>query len=86
MEYKAFQPEEFEMDSYSCSTTILTIFLSDDELSAIKHVHISLVVCHMGSKLAAQDRILPFLESIESDLVEVRRKHADRKDTGWVHS
>ena len=54
---------------------ILLIFISDDVLTTIKLVHIGLIVYHVGSELFAQDGILPFIDSIENDLKEVREMH-----------
>ena len=67
IENKASQPDSFEDSMYSCSMPVFLIFLSDDELTAIKHMHIGLIVHHMDSKLFNQDGILPFINSIEND-------------------
>ena len=73
---------------YSHSTAILLVFLSHNVLTTIKHVHIGLVVCRMGSKLFTQGRILPFVDSIESDLKEVREMCMQGKEIGqaWSYS
>ena len=78
IEHKAFQPEEFDKNLYSCSTAILLVFLSDDMLTTIKHVNIGLIVNCMGSKLFSQSGILPFINSIESDLKEARERKSAR--------
>ena len=82
IEHKAFQPKGFDENLYSHSTAVLLIFLSDDELTAIKHMHIGLIVCHMGSELFTQGGILPFVDSIENELKEVRERHAEKGD--WL--
>ena len=68
---------------YSHSMTILLIFLSDNKL---KHMHIGLIVHHMGSKLFNQDGILPFIDSVENGLKEVRDRHAQGKEVSWAWS
>ena len=57
----SFQLEGMTMDMASNSTTILTVFLSDDQHEAIQHVHIGLVVCSVGCILYEQKAILPFI-------------------------
>ena len=58
----SFQLEGIEVDSYSSSTAILLVFLSDEEHQSIQHMHIGLVVHHMGCNLYTQDGILPFVK------------------------
>ena len=86
IENKAFKPNGFKESMYSHSTAVLLIFLSDDELTVIKHVHIGLIVCCVGSKLFTLGGILPFVDSIENDLKEVREKHMQGKEVGWAWS
>ena len=76
----AFKPDGIVDNQYTCSLVVLLIFLSDNELTAIKHMHIGLIVHCMGSKLAAQDGILPFVESIENDLTEARERQEQGKE------
>ena len=45
-------------------------------------MHIGLMVCHVGCNLYTQDRILPFVKSIEEDLAKVRDRRAHCKDAG----
>ena len=71
---------------YSCSMAILLVFLSDSMLTAIKHVHIGFIVHHMGCELFNQGGILPFINSIESDLKEVRELLAQGKEVSWAWS
>ena len=67
IEHKAFQPKSFAEIMYSHSTAVLLIFLSDDKLTAIKHVLIGLIVHCVGSELFTKGGILPFIDSIEND-------------------
>ena len=60
-----FQPEGMPSNAASGSTTILIIFLSDEQHTAIQHIHIGLVVHCIGCNLYDQDGILPFINSIE---------------------
>ena len=80
IEHKALKPEGVSENLYSHSTAILLIFLSDDVLTAIKHIHIGLMVHCMGSELFGQDDILLFINSIETDSKEVREMHEQGKD------
>ena len=70
----SFQPEEMTMDVASNSTAILIIFLLDDQHEAIQHVHIRLVVYHIGCTLYEQKAILPFIQSIKEDLQKTMLK------------
>ena len=81
-----FQLEGIKLDSYSSSTAILIVFLSDGEYECIQHVHIGLGVCHAGCNLYMQDRILPFVKSIEVDLAKAGNRHTCNKDPGGVYS
>ena len=78
------KPEGISKILYSHSMAILLIFLSDDVLNSIKHIHIGLMVCCVGSELFGQDGILPFIDSIETDLKEVREMHEQGKQVGQV--
>ena len=82
----AFKPDGVMDNMYSHSMAVLLIFLLDDELTAIKHVHIGLVVCHVGSDLATQGESLPFIESIENDLMEVRERWVQGKEVSQACS
>ena len=81
-----FQPEGMPSDAVSGSTAILVVFLSDEQHMAIQHVHINLVVHCISCNLYDQDRILPFINSIEEDLKKVRQKWNVGKVPGGVHS
>ena len=82
----SFQPEGIKLDTYSNTTALLIVFLSDEEHQGIEHVHIGLVVRHEGCHLYMQDGILPFMKSIEVDLKKVREWHTQNKDPGRAHS
>ena len=70
----SFQLEGTTMDAVSNSTVILIVFLSDDQHEAIQHIHIGLMVCHVGCTIYKQKAILPFNHSIEEDLERARLK------------
>ena len=71
---------------YSSSMAILLVFLSDDELEPIKHVHIGLVVCHVASSLTTQAGIFPFVKSVEGDSAKARERCTHRRDIGGACS
>ena len=62
------------MDAASHTTTILLVFLSDDQLQTIEYVHIGLVVHHTGCQLYEQKAIPWFIKSIEDHLEKARSK------------
>ena len=68
------------MDVVSNCTTILVVFLLDDQHEAIQHIHIGLVVHHIGCILYEQKAILPFIHSIEEDLEMARLKWTSGRD------
>ena len=70
---------------YSSSTTILLVFLSNDQHKAIKFVHIGFVVHHMGSNITTQADILLFVGSLESDLGKARERWTCGKSPGEAH-
>ena len=76
----SFQPEGMTMGMVSNSTAILIVFLSDDQREAVQHIHIGLVVCHIGCTLYEQKAILPFICSIEKDLERARLKRVSGRD------
>ena len=78
----SFQPEGIKPDACSHTTAILIVFLSDEEHQGIGHVHIGMVVQCEGCHLYMQDRILPFVKSIEADLKKARDRRAQNKDPG----
>ena len=70
----SFLPEGMTMDLASNSTAILIVFLSDDQHEAVQYIHIRLIVHRIGCTLCEQKAILPFIHSIEEDLVRARFK------------
>ena len=70
----SFQPEGTTMDVVSNITTILIVFLSDNQHKAVQHVHIGLIVCHIGCTLYEQKATLPFICSIKEYLERARLK------------
>ena len=70
----------------SSSTAILIVFLSDDQHEAVQHVHIGLIVCHIGCTLYEQKAILPFICSIKEDLERARLKQVSGRNLGPTHS
>ena len=65
---------------------ILIVFLLDNQHEAIQHIHIGLMVCHVGCTLYEQKAILPFIHSIEEDLERARLKQASGRGPGPVCS
>ena len=69
-----FQPVGTTMDDAGNTTTILLVFTSDDQLQAIKYVHIGLVVHHAGCQLYELRSIAYFTQSIDDDLKRTREQ------------
>ena len=69
-----FHPEGTLMDMASHTTTVLLVFLSDNQLQTIEYVHIGLVVHHTGCQLYKQKAIPWFIKSIDDQLEKVRLK------------
>ena len=82
----SFQPEGIKLNAYSGTTTILIVYLSDEEHQGIKHMYISMVMHYKECCLYMQDGILPFMKSIEVDLKKARDRRAKNMDPGGVHS
>ena len=82
----SFQLKGMTMDAVSNSTAILIVFLLDDQHEAVQHVHIGLIVCHIGCTLYEQKAILIFIHSIKEDLERERLKQASGRDLGSAHS
>ena len=82
----SFHLVETTMDLASNSTAILIVFLLDDQHEAIQHIHIRLVVHHIGCTLYEQKAILHFIQFIKEDLQKPRLKQASGRDPGWVRS
>ena len=81
-----FQPEGMPMDMTSHTTTILLVFLSDNQFQTIEYVHIGLVVCHASCQLYEQKAIPWFIKSIEDHLEKARLKWEACGSSGRVHS
>ena len=62
------------MSQYSCSMAILVIFLSNKVLTKIEHIHLSMVVQHIGLCLSYVDIVDKFLISIQQDLDAMRER------------
>ena len=70
----AFQPVKAVLKDASDTTAILLVFVSDDQLTSIKHVHIGLMVCHIGSQIYEPKAIPQFIQYIEVDLKHTKEK------------
>ena len=70
----AFQPVKAVLKDASDTTTILLVFISDDQLMSIEHVHIRLVVHHIGSQIYEPKSIPQFIQYIEADLRHTKEK------------
>ena len=70
---------------WTCTAYSLYSSPSEDH-QGIQHVHIGLVVHHVGCNLYTQVGILLFMKSIEEDLAKVRQRCACNKDIGGAHS
>ena len=81
-----FQPEGMPMDIASHTTTILLVFLSDDQLQTIEYIHIGQVVGHIGCQLYEQKAIPWFIKSIEDHLEKVRSKQEAGENSGGACS
>ena len=60
----AFQPVKAVLKDASDTTAILLVFVSDDQLTSIEHVHIGLMVCHIGSQIYEPKAIPQFIQYI----------------------
>ena len=69
-----FQLVGTTMDDASNTTTILLVFMSDNQLQTIEYVHIGLVVCHAGRQLYNLRSIPCFIQSIDDDLKRTRER------------
>ena len=67
-----FQPVGTTMDDASNTTTILLVFMSDDQLQTIEYIHIGLVVCCAGCQLYELRSIPCFTQSIADDFKSTR--------------
>ena len=69
-----FQPVKAILKDASDTTAILLVFISDDQLTSIVHVHIGLIVCHIGSQIYEPKAIPQFIQYIEVDLKHTKDK------------
>ena len=63
-----FQPVKTVLKDASDTTTILLVFLSDDQMTSIEHVHIRLMVRCIRSQIYEPKSIPQFIQYIEADL------------------
>ena len=70
----AFQPVKAVLKDASDTTTILLVFVFDDQLTSIEHVHIGLVVHHISSQIYEPKAIPQFIQYIEVDLKQTKQK------------
>ena len=64
----AFQPVKAVLKDADDTTTILLVFISDDQMTSIEHVHIRLMVHRTGSQIYEPKSIPQFIQYIEADL------------------
>ena len=81
-----FQPVGTTMDDASNTTTILLVFISNNQLQTIKYIHIRLGVHHASCQLYEPRSISCFIQSIDDDLKRTREKRAAGGSSGKVHS
>ena len=70
----AFQPVKAVLKDASNTTAILLVFVSDDQLTSIEHVHIGLMVHHIGSQIYEPKAILQFIQYIKAHLKHTKEK------------
>ena len=70
----AFQSVKAVLKDASNTTAILLVFISDDQLMSIQHVHIRLVVHCIGSQIYEPKAIPQFIQYIEADLKHTKEK------------
>ena len=69
-----FQLVKAVMKDTSTTTAILLVFLLDDQLTSIKHLHIRLVVCCTSCQFYESKSILWFIKLIKTDLKQAPEK------------
>ena len=74
MQNHAFQPVKTVLKNASDTIAILLVFVSDDQLTSIVHVHIGLIVQHIGSQIYEPQAFPQFIQSIEADLKHTKEK------------
>ena len=70
----AFQPVKAVLKDASDTTAILLVFISDDQLTSIVHVHIGLIVRCISSQIYEPRAIPLFIQYIEVDLKHTKEK------------
>ena len=70
----AFYPVKAVLKDASNTTAILLVFVSDDQLMSIEHVHIRLIVHCIGSQIYEPKAIPQFIQYIEVDLKHTTEK------------
>ena len=70
----AFQPVKPVLKDANDTTAILLVFISDDQLMSIEHVHIGLMVCCIGSQIYEPTAIPQFIQYIKVDLKHTKEK------------
>ena len=71
---RAFQPVNAILKDASDTTAILPVFIADDQLTSIEHVHIRLVVCCISSQIYEPKDIPQFIQYIKMDLKHTKEK------------
>ena len=64
----AFQLVKAALKDASDTTAILLVFVFDNQLTSIEHIHIGLMVCHIGSQIYEPKAIPQFIQYIEMGL------------------
>ena len=70
----AFQPVKAVLKDASDTTGILLVFVSDDQLMSIVHVHIGLIVFCIRSQIYEPRAIPQFIQYIKADLKHTKEK------------
>ena len=70
----AFQPVKAVLKDASDTIAILLVFISDDQLTSIEHVHIGLIVHHISSQIYEPKTIPQFIQYIDMDLKQTKQK------------
>ena len=70
----AFQTLKAVLKDASDTTAILLVFVSGDHLTSIEHIHIGLMVLHIGSQIYEPKAIPQFIQYIEVDLKQTKQK------------
>ena len=74
VQVQAFQPVKAVLKDASDTTTILLVFVSDDQLTSIEHVDIRLMVCCISSQIYEPKATPQFIQYIEADLKQTKQK------------